>query len=215
MSVPGAMMPSVPPFVESLLTQCGETGRLIAAHDWTASLGPIGGWSQTLRTMLGVLLRSPVPMVLLWGPDGRMFYNDGYAAIAGNRHPDLLGAKVCEGWPEAADFNRNVMTVGLGGGTLSYRSQQMTLHRNGEPEQVWLDLDYSPVPDETGHFVGVIAIVVETTQGVLAEQALTTERLQFRSCLNSRRPSWPCCVARNIFSTTATRVICNSSATAT
>jgi hypothetical protein len=36
----------------------------------------------------------------------------------------------------------------LAGGTLSYKDQELTLYRHGGPEQVWMDLDYSPVLDE-------------------------------------------------------------------
>ena len=43
-----------------------------------------------------------------------------------------------EGWPEVADFNDHVMKVGLAGGTLAYRDQQLTLYRSGVPEQVWM-----------------------------------------------------------------------------
>ena len=77
-----------------------------------------------------------------------MIYNDAYSIFAGGRHPHLFGSKVREGWPEVADFNDNVMKVGLSGGTLSYRNQELTLHRSGVPEQVWMNLDYSPVLDE-------------------------------------------------------------------
>ncbi|MDR3468573.1 MAG: PAS domain S-box protein [Xanthobacteraceae bacterium] len=118
------------------------------------------------------MLRSPVPIVLLWGADGVMIYNDAYSEFAGGRHPRLLGSKVREGWPEVADFNDNVMRVGLGGGTLAYKNQELTLYRHGRPEQVWMNLDYSPVLDEAGHPAGVIAIVVETTQRVMAERTL-------------------------------------------
>ncbi len=113
-----------------------------------------------------------MPIVLLWGPDGIMIYNDAYSAFAGGRHPHLLGSKVREGWPEVADFNDHVMRVGLAGGTLSYKDQELTLHRYGRPEQVWMNLDYSPVLDEAGQPAGVIAVVVETTERVLAEQQL-------------------------------------------
>jgi len=157
-------------------------GALIGAHDWSkTSLGPISDWSQSLRTTVGLLLRSPVPMVLLWGPDGVMLYNDAYSIVAGGRHPHLLGSKVREGWPEVADFNDNVMKVGLSGGTLSYRDQELTLYRKGGPEQVWMNLDYSPVLDESGQPAGVLAVVVETTDRVLAERALkkAEERLSY------------------------------------
>ena len=151
----------------------GELGAIVRAYDWaTTPLGPIARWSQSLRSAVSTVLLSPVPIVLLWGADGIMIYNDAYSAFAGGRHPQLLGSKVREGWPEVADFNDNVMRVGLAGGTLSYKDQELTLHRYGRPEQVWMNLDYSPVLDEAGQPAGVIAVVVETTERVLAEQRL-------------------------------------------
>jgi PAS domain S-box-containing protein len=119
-------------------------------------------------------------MVMLWHDDGYMIYNDGYSLFAGGRHPTLLGSKVREGWPEVADFNDNVMKVGLAGGTLAYREQLLVLSRHGKPEDVWLDLDYSPVLDENGKPVGVIAIVVETTGKVRAEQRILGESERLR-----------------------------------
>jgi PAS domain S-box-containing protein len=141
---------------------------LIRSFDWSSTpLGSIAQWPESLKTTTGFLVRSPVPIVLLWGTDGVMIYNDAYSVFAGGRHPKLLGSKVREGWPEVADFNDNVMKVGLAGGTLAYRDQELTLHRSGKPEQVWMNLDYSPVVDESGEPAGVIAIVIETTQRVL------------------------------------------------
>nr|WP_274382919.1 PAS domain S-box protein [Methylorubrum extorquens] len=151
----------------------GECGRLIASRNWTdMGLGLIETWPQSLRTMTGALLRSPVPIVMLWGEDGVMLYNDAYSVFAGGRHPQLLGAKVREGWPEVADFNDNVMRVGLAGGTLSYKDQELTLHRHGRPEKVWMDLDYSPVPDEVGRPAGVLCVLAETTERVASERGL-------------------------------------------
>jgi hypothetical protein len=66
-----------------------------------------------------------------------MIYNDACAVFAGDRHPRLLGSNVREGWAEVADFNDNVMKVGLAGGTLSYQDQELTLDRNGRPEPAW------------------------------------------------------------------------------
>ena len=160
----------------------GDAAVLIVAFDWSATpLGPIEGWPQSLKTTVSLMLRSPVPMVLLWGEDGIMIYNDGYSVFAGGRHPALLGSRVREGWPEVADFNDNVMKVGLAGGTLAYKDQDLTLYRHrGEPEQVWMNLDYSPVLGEDGRPAGVIAIVVETTAKVKAEERLKTEGERLR-----------------------------------
>ena len=74
---------------------------LIEAFDWSStSIGPIASWPQSLKTTVDTITASPVPMVLLWGADGIMIYNDAYAAFAGSRHPKLLGSPVLEGWPE-------------------------------------------------------------------------------------------------------------------
>jgi PAS domain-containing protein len=159
----------------------GECAKLIAARDWSDTLGDPARWPPSLKVATGLLLHSPVPMVMLWGEDGIMIYNDAYSVFAGGRHPQQLGMKVREGWPEVADFNDNVMRVGLAGGTLSYKDQELTLHRHGRPEQVWMNLDYSPVLDESGRPAGVLAVVVETTQAIQADRISrqATERLRF------------------------------------
>ena len=133
----------------------GELGALIRSFDWAGtSLGPSSRWPQPLKTVTDMLLRSAVPMVVLWGPDGIMIYNDAYAVFAGGRHPRLLGSKVLEGWPEVADFNRQVMAEGLAGRSLSFTNQELVLHRKGVPEKVALSLDYSPILGEDGRPAG-------------------------------------------------------------
>jgi PAS domain S-box-containing protein len=153
-----------------------DIARLIRAHDWSGSLGPLETWPQSLKTAVGFLVRSPIPVVLLWGPDGIMIYNDAYARFAGRRHPSILGAKVLEAWPEVADFNANIMKVVMGGGTLTYHDRELILDRRGTLEQGWMDLGYSPVIAEDGRPGGVIAIVVETTERVLAQRRVLTDR---------------------------------------
>ncbi|MDQ2859464.1 MAG: response regulator [Pseudomonadota bacterium] len=151
----------------------GETGALIRAFDWSrTALGPKALWPQSLKTNVDTILRSPVAIVMLWGPDGVMLYNDAYSVFAGARHPRLLGAPVLEGWPEVADFNRRVMEAGLAGGNSSFRDERLVLYRNGWAEEVWLDLDYSPVCDDAGRPTGVLAIVAETSARVRADERL-------------------------------------------
>jgi PAS domain S-box-containing protein len=164
-------------FEQTLVERCGEAGRLIAAKNWSDTpIGPIEIWPQSLKSALALLLLSPIPIVMLWGEDGVMLYNDAYSVFAGDRHPQLLGSKVREGWPEVADFHDNVMKAGLAGGTLAYRDQEFTLYRHGHPEQVWMNLDYSPVLNETGQPAGVIGVIVEITEQVQAERRAATER---------------------------------------
>ena len=161
------------PFLPAL----DETSRLLLAFPWDqTALGPIDGWPAVLKTTVALIMATPAPIVTLWGEDGYMIYNDAYRVFAGGRHPRLLGSKVREGWPEVADFNDNVMRVGLAGGTLSYQDQELTLHRSGAPEQVWMNLDYSPIRDQDGDIAGVMSVVVETSSKVKAERRVRAER---------------------------------------
>jgi PAS domain S-box-containing protein len=156
--------------------------RRIQSFDWSKTdLGPMESWPQSLRTAVDMVTSTPVPMALLWGADGIMIYNDGYAGLAGARHPKILGSPVLDAWPEVADFNRRVLQVGLAGEALSFKDKHFTLNRRGEPEDVWMNLDYSPVRDEAGKSAGVLAVVVETTPWVYAARAQRESESRFRT----------------------------------
>lgn len=151
----------------AFLGNASEAAQLIKDRDWTSTLGQIADWPTSLKTAVGLMLHSPVPLVLLWGDAGIMLYNDAYGVFAGQRHPDILGQPVLEAWPEVADLNAEVMRVGLAGGTLEFHDRELSLNRRGSPEPAWMDLYYSPVIAEDGKPGGVIAVVVETTDRVL------------------------------------------------
>ncbi|SEE68801.1 hybrid sensor histidine kinase/response regulator [Pseudomonas migulae] len=149
----------------------GEMAGRIRAFDWSQTeLGSIDAWPASLCSAVQLLLASPLPMVMLWGHPGYMIYNDAYSSFAGGRHPYLLGAPVELGWPEVAEFNRHVVDTCLAGGTLSYRNKELVLLRDGVPEDVWLDLYYSPVANDQGQPAGVMAMVVDTTDHVISER---------------------------------------------
>jgi hypothetical protein len=75
----------------------GRMGRLIAEKDWSATpLGPMDRWPETLKTMVGLMLRTRQPAYVAWGPEQVSLYNDGYIPILGAKHPEGLGA-ACAG----------------------------------------------------------------------------------------------------------------------
>jgi PAS domain S-box-containing protein len=154
--------------------------HLINGFDWsTTAMGALHGWPETLRSAIRIMLASPVPMVMLMGPTGVLIYNDGYAVFAEQRHPGILGKEVAQAWPEIAEFNLAILGRVLAGETLSLTDQKMTLNRKGQFEDLWLDLDYSPVLDESGKAIAELVIVSDMTKRVVAERALarSEERL--------------------------------------
>ena len=175
---------------QAFLEGGGKLAEIISVFDWSKTpLGPIEFWPDAIKITVGLILRSPVAIVSLWGEQGTMIYNDAYSDFAAARHPQLLGSAVREGWPEVADFNDNVMKVVLGRGeTISYRDFELVLFRHDlqKPETVRFNLDYSPILGEQGSPIGVIAFVVEITEAHNAIQRLreNQQRLEFLDLLN-------------------------------
>jgi len=159
----------------------GEMAQRLCRFDWTATaLGRLEDWPPALTNTVSVILMSPIPMAVMWGPDGILIYNDAYAQFAGDLHPRLLGGKAREGWAQFPNFTDNMLRVVLAGGTLVRRDVAFDLHRGGQPEQVWIDLDCSPILDGQGMPAGVLAIVVETSERMRSGLALrrSEERLR-------------------------------------
>ncbi|MCZ0962838.1 PAS domain-containing protein [Paracoccus benzoatiresistens] len=158
----------------------GLCGELVRKFDWSrTSLGPIEEWPRHLRIKVNSLVNSPIPQVLMWGPDHVMIYNDGYREIAGNYHPQALGGTVPAVWPEIWDWNRQILERGFRGEVQAYREQPLVLNRNGIPESVVMDLFYTPIHDEAGSRVdGVLCTVLEITHTVRAREELAESRAE-------------------------------------
>ncbi|KPF73089.1 hypothetical protein IP69_00495 [Bosea sp. AAP35] len=159
----------------------GEVGAII--RSWTGRetvLGAASTWPERLRSTLQVVLASPTPLVVLWGERGLLLYNDAYAVIAGAKHPGILGASVFDAWPEIVDFHQEMMTSVLAGASLSYRDLPLVLHRHGVAEDVWLNVDYSPIVDDRGAVLGILAVVIETTVLVQARRERDTAEQALR-----------------------------------
>ena len=80
--------------VQSFLTGGGEMGRRMRGEDWAKTpFGPPEHWPEALRTIVSVILNSPLLGTVLWGPELRMLYNDAYAPALAERHPMRLAAR--------------------------------------------------------------------------------------------------------------------------
>ena len=184
--MPNTLFPRAAADLKSRL-DAEEMTRLTNTFDWSRTeLGPMSNWPEALRSSVRLMLVSDVPMVLLAGPrDGVMIYNAGYAAVSGNRHPSSFGQPVLEAWPEVADFNRENMRRGFAGESWYLADQELVLHRNGVPEPAFLNLNYSPVRDDDGSVLAVLAIVIDNTDRVLTQRALANSREKLELALNA------------------------------
>jgi signal transduction histidine kinase/CheY-like chemotaxis protein len=180
----------------SFLAGGGEMGALMRAHDWRrTSLGPPRDWPASLRTALRLLLNSGHPMYIWWGGELLCFYNDPYRGSIGNdRHPSSLGRPGREVWAEIWPvIGPQIEHVMSGRGATWNRNHLVPITRNGQVEQVYWTYSYNPIDDETAPtgVGGVLVICTETTEQVLAEQAMRAAEARWRQ-LFDQAPSFMC-----------------------
>lgn len=59
-------------------------GERVRNFNWSDhALGPIGSWPQARVEMVGLVLRSPVPMTAYLEHPAYVIYNDAYIAVLG------------------------------------------------------------------------------------------------------------------------------------
>lgn len=171
----------------------GEMGKLMREKDWSlTSLGPPEGWPQSLCTTINIILNSPFPMFLFWGDTLKGFYNDAYRPILGidGKHPKILGLNGAEAWAEIwKDIFPMLSVVAKKGESIWRENLMIPIHRNGRIEDVYWTFSYSPVKDECGNVSGVLVIVKDTTEAVLAERRLRESERRFRE-LADLSPVW-------------------------
>jgi PAS domain S-box-containing protein len=77
----------------------------IRSYGWSQTpLGPIEGWSETLLATANLMLHSPFPTILSWGPEMVFLYNDAAISTLTTKHPDALGRLYRDVFSEAWDL---------------------------------------------------------------------------------------------------------------
>ena len=160
--------------MEAVLAAGGEVGRLMAGTDWSMTpLGPIGQWKQSLRSAVSICLSSRFPIVMYWGPELTVIYNDAYSEILGAKHPWALGKPCSVCWAEIWDTIGPMLGEVVSTGVATWSDDlELHLERHGAPEECYFSFSFSPVRVEDGSVGGVFTAVVETTRRVLADRRL-------------------------------------------
>lgn len=78
--------------------------RFARSVNWAATpLGPVELWSPELRILSSMIMGSPHPAALYWGPEHVAIYNEAYISLAGQKHPQLMGSRYKDAWSEIWD----------------------------------------------------------------------------------------------------------------
>ena len=153
----------------------GEMGARMRSLDWSKTpLGPPETWPQSLRSTVSMLLPSRAQIILFWGPEFTVLYNDAYRPVFGAKHPQALGLPGREAWSEiwASVLHDLLAGVVRTGEAFWGKDLLFELERYGFLEETYFDVSYDPVRGESGEVEGVYCIVTETTERVIGERRM-------------------------------------------
>ncbi|BBY18208.1 histidine kinase [Mycolicibacterium litorale] len=156
-----------------------EVGAHLAEVDWAATaLGPPATWPQSLRTAVSILLSSRFPMWMAWGPELTFFCNAAYRRdTLGRKYPWALGRPASEVWAEIwPDIGPRIESVLATGHATWDVALLLFLERSGYSEETYHTFSYSPLRDDGGRVVGMLCVVSEDTERVIAERRMATLR---------------------------------------
>ncbi|MBD2006447.1 MULTISPECIES: ATP-binding protein [Cyanophyceae] len=163
---------------ENLFVGGGEMGALMRSRDWSQTpLGAVETWPQSLRTIVPLVLNSRFPMVIWWGKELVLLYNDAWQPILGTKHPKALGRPGQEVWSEIWDIIGVQLESVLETAQATWSDDMLLLvDRYGYTEEAFFTYSYSPIFLETGEVGGAFTAVTETTRRVIGERRLRTLR---------------------------------------
>ena len=175
-----------------------EMARRMRELDWSQTpLGPVEQWPQSLRTSVSICLDCAFPIVLWWGPELAILYNDEYSSYLGpTKHPSALGQPGAIVWSEIWDVIAPMLS-GVMTRAEATRSRDLLLHidREGYAEEAYFSFSYSPIHAESGRVGGVFCPVIETTEKVIGERRLRTLRDLADGCKGAETEQAACDLA--------------------
>ncbi|KAI0125261.1 hypothetical protein BJ170DRAFT_585113 [Xylariales sp. AK1849] len=78
--------------------------------DWSKTpLGPMHQWPAHLQQTCNQVLADSRPIVIYWGQDLTILYNEAFSKLCGAKHPGLLGKSVEYAWPDFCDKIKRTM----------------------------------------------------------------------------------------------------------
>ncbi|WP_402465913.1 PP2C family protein-serine/threonine phosphatase [Isoptericola aurantiacus] len=155
----------------------GECAAAARAVDWSRTpLGDPSTWPAPLRRAVELCFSTRFAVLVTWGPELTMIYNDGYREMLGtDLHPRAMGTPASELWGHIWDdigpLFAEVMTTGRPTWDVD---MLLWMQRSGFVEETRFTFSYSPLRDDDGVVRGVMDIATETTDQVVDRRRLTT-----------------------------------------
>jgi PAS domain S-box-containing protein len=171
--------------------------------DWSSTdLGPPGMWPANLRIALSICLTSRFPILLWWGPNFTVLYNDAYIPFLGeSKHPRYLGGAGRECWAEIWDVIGPMLEGVRSTGQATWSDAFATFFARKLPrEEVYVRFTYSPILASDGRTVeGIFTPCTEITDEIIGARRLETLRRLGAHATGARTIAAACEAAARVF----------------
>ncbi|KAL6713834.1 hypothetical protein ACLMJK_008328 [Lecanora helva] len=162
--------PSLPPHIQ-----------FARSIDWASTpLGPIEDWSVELRSMCNLVMASPHPAAMYWGPELIAIYNEAYILLAGQKHPRLMGQSYREAWAEIWSSIEEVFRIAAMTGQATMKDDDCLFiqraFEEGRLEETYFSWSIIPLVGADGSVVGLYNPAFEKTRRKVAERRMLTLR---------------------------------------
>lgn len=150
-------------------------GSATLAFPWeTTPLGPISSWGPALRQVVRTCFSTRFPVLIAWGPELTMIYNDGYRDMLGSqKRLTALGAPMAQVWEEIwGDIGPMVDQVMTTRKPIWVVDAPLLMNRSGFDEETYFTFSYSPLVDDDEEIAGILDIATETTEQVITRRQL-------------------------------------------
>jgi CheY-like chemotaxis protein len=141
----------------------GTPARSTASYDWpSGGLGAPESWPLSLRLAADIALNSPLPMLLAWGPERAIVFNDAYAALCGPSYGPAPGGSVPLVLPPPLAAGHDALRHAWRGAAALQRSVALSFAGVGEH---LCDLYFTPLPGAAGQVGGVLCALAPAGHG--------------------------------------------------
>jgi PAS domain S-box-containing protein len=160
--------------------------RQVERFDWTTTpIGPLEQWPSALCCATRIALSAAAPIAVIAGSAGILIYNDSMARTLGPLLDGALGRPIASVLPHAKEFYRRVILQCEAGEAPRFQNQPLKVIRDNEIETAWFNLEFTPILNFDGSYIGAMLMATDVTARMRAERALQRSEERLSLALNA------------------------------
>ena len=149
-------------------------GVFVTCTETTNKVESIKSLTISEQRFLNLVREATVGIIILMGEDMRVaMVNDSYSKLLARSKEALLGKNLFDVIPEAeVPFKALLNGVRTTGNPLYLYDQFYRVYANGKPVEGYINIIYQPYKEADGAITGVLAIIQDVTESVMAKKKI-------------------------------------------